>query len=269
MITIFTCTTCKRRKAVFFRRASGEKLCPNCFIKGFLRSIQKTISKYEMLTPWDNIVVFFDPYIPYLSIGLMLALGIIESKFNTKMYALVPSTFNKGNLKVLDEIKSLSKYKEVNILTPNVEFKCLNDNFIKIFQEILKYISSSLKVYNLKNLKVALPYTIELLTYAHLSLWLNNMYKLLKFILPKFNTDDGTEYIYPFYGTFSNEILYFNYLNKVYRIHLSPCGRLINVQGDAIYQMVNDVALHNIELLYANLIAAKELLESNSHTISS
>ena len=258
---IYTCTTCRRRIATFFKRASGEKLCPQCFIKGFIKSIQRTISRHELLGPWDNILIFIDPYIPYISIGLALAMGIVESKFNTKIYALIPKAFSDEELEsIVKIIEEISKHKEINVITSNEEYECIEGNMIKTFLKNLNYIQRALNKTQLSKLKASLPYTIELLTYLHLKLWFNGLHNLIKYVLPKFKLNDSLEMIYPFYGTFLDEVVYFNYLNGVYKYQLSPCSKLINVRSDALYKLVQDIALHNIELLYSNLMIIENLI---------
>jgi len=260
-LKIHTCTTCRRRTATFFKRASGEKLCPQCFIKGFIKSVQRTISKHELLGPWDNILIFIDPHISYISMGLALAMGIVESKFNTKIYALIPKAFSNEELEaIIRIIEEISNHKEINVITSNEEYECIEGNIIKTFLNNLNYIQRVLNKAQLSELKVAFPYTIELLTYLHLKLWFNGLHNLIKYVLPKFKLDDNLKIIYPFYGTFLDEVVYFNYLNGVYKYHLSPCSKLIDVHNDALYKLVQDITLHNIELLYSNLMIIKSLI---------
>ncbi|TFG28475.1 MAG: TIGR00269 family protein [Promethearchaeota archaeon] len=52
-----TCNFCHKKDLVIQRRYSGEVLCKNCFINSIEKNIAKTISKYKMLKPRDNIVV--------------------------------------------------------------------------------------------------------------------------------------------------------------------------------------------------------------------
>ncbi len=52
-----TCTLCKRKKTVFVRPYSGEKLCRECFHRSIESKVRGTISKYGMLEPKDKIMV--------------------------------------------------------------------------------------------------------------------------------------------------------------------------------------------------------------------
>ena len=47
------CLKCQE-KAVYHRKYSGEKLCPNCFNNSLIEKTRKTISKYKMINYGDN-----------------------------------------------------------------------------------------------------------------------------------------------------------------------------------------------------------------------
>jgi len=51
------CTLCKKNEAVFGRRYSGENLCKRCFCKTIEDKVRRTIGKYEMFSPRDNIML--------------------------------------------------------------------------------------------------------------------------------------------------------------------------------------------------------------------
>ena len=52
-----TCTLCKKKNAFFMRPYSGERLCRRCFLRSIENRIRTTISKYEMLSINDKIMV--------------------------------------------------------------------------------------------------------------------------------------------------------------------------------------------------------------------
>ncbi len=52
-----TCTLCKKRDAIFGRKYSGENLCKRCFSKTIEDKVRRTVSKYNMFGPRDNIMV--------------------------------------------------------------------------------------------------------------------------------------------------------------------------------------------------------------------
>ncbi len=54
---IGNCTYCHKDALVIHRKYSGEFLCKDCFVNSIEKNINKTISKYQMLNPRDNIVV--------------------------------------------------------------------------------------------------------------------------------------------------------------------------------------------------------------------
>lgn len=51
------CSMCKKIKPVYKRRHSGQYLCAECFISSIEKIVNKTISKYNLLTPKDKIIV--------------------------------------------------------------------------------------------------------------------------------------------------------------------------------------------------------------------
>ena len=51
------CSNCSNSTVVIHRKYSGERLCPECFVKSIEKNIYQTISKYKMLKPQDKIVV--------------------------------------------------------------------------------------------------------------------------------------------------------------------------------------------------------------------
>ncbi|MFX1337597.1 MAG: ATP-binding protein [Promethearchaeota archaeon] len=54
---IGSCTYCHKNTLVIHRKYSGEFICKKCFIDSIEKNIYKTISKFKMLKPRDNIVV--------------------------------------------------------------------------------------------------------------------------------------------------------------------------------------------------------------------
>lgn len=52
-----TCTSCKRREAVFHRVYSGEKLCARCFCNSVEDKVRAAIHEYNMLERTDRIAV--------------------------------------------------------------------------------------------------------------------------------------------------------------------------------------------------------------------
>lgn len=52
-----TCTLCKKRDAIFGRRYSGENLCRRCFSKSIEDKVRRTISKYNLLGPRENVMI--------------------------------------------------------------------------------------------------------------------------------------------------------------------------------------------------------------------
>ncbi|MCF8885217.1 MAG: TIGR00269 family protein [Nitrososphaerota archaeon] len=51
------CTFCGTSEVVYVRRYSGETLCRRCFLENMVERVKATISKYELLNPFDRIAV--------------------------------------------------------------------------------------------------------------------------------------------------------------------------------------------------------------------
>lgn len=51
------CSLCGKYPPVYLRRYSGERLCAHCFNKSIEMHVRRTISKYDLLKPFDRIAV--------------------------------------------------------------------------------------------------------------------------------------------------------------------------------------------------------------------
>ncbi len=47
MVSNVICSSCGRREAFYYRRASGEKLCPLCLEKSLMKSVRKSFSNFS------------------------------------------------------------------------------------------------------------------------------------------------------------------------------------------------------------------------------
>ncbi|MEM2519935.1 MAG: TIGR00269 family protein, partial [Nitrososphaerota archaeon] len=54
---VVKCTFCGTSEVVYVRRYSGETLCRRCFLENMVERVKATISKYELLNPFDRIAV--------------------------------------------------------------------------------------------------------------------------------------------------------------------------------------------------------------------
>ncbi len=92
-IQIGSCTYCSKNAPVIHRKYSGEFLCKDCFVSSIEKNIYKTISKYKMLKPWDNIVVAISGGKD--SITLLYNLMKIQEK-NYQSKPLIALTIDEG-----------------------------------------------------------------------------------------------------------------------------------------------------------------------------
>jgi len=86
------CSLCGKRKTVYFRPYSGERLCRLCFIHSLERKVRRTISKYAMFNPDDRIALALSGGKDSLS--LLQILHRLEASFpESELYAV---TVNEG-----------------------------------------------------------------------------------------------------------------------------------------------------------------------------
>lgn len=115
------CTLCKRRNTIFRRIYSGERLCKRCFCRSIENKVRNTLSRYEMLKPYDKTIVALSGGKD--SVTLLQILTKIERKFSkAKLYAV---TIDEGIKNYRDEALKIAKKncEELNIEHTVVSFK--------------------------------------------------------------------------------------------------------------------------------------------------
>ena len=120
-----TCTLCKKRDAIFGRRYSGENLCKRCFCKTIEDKVRRTISKYDMLGPKDQIMVGVSGGKD--SVTLLHILKKVEKIFpDVTIYA---GTIDEGIKHYRDEALKIAKRncKKVGVEQIVVSFKKMFD----------------------------------------------------------------------------------------------------------------------------------------------
>ncbi|TFF94539.1 MAG: TIGR00269 family protein [Promethearchaeota archaeon] len=87
------CDLCGKNKSVYVRKHSGQNLCSQCYIKSVETIINKTISKYNMLSPDDKIIVALSGGKDSIAL-LYNLIKIQKNTFNSK--PLVAISINEG-----------------------------------------------------------------------------------------------------------------------------------------------------------------------------
>ena len=116
-----TCTVCKRKPPVYFRRYSGEKLCKKCFCESIEEKVRATIAKYEMLEFNDKTMIAVSGGKD--SLTLLHILHKIEQEFPKAEICAV--TIDEGIKGYRDEAVKLAEqaYAELDIEYTVLSFK--------------------------------------------------------------------------------------------------------------------------------------------------
>ena len=93
------CIICDSSEVIFYRRYSGEMFCRRCFLENIVDRVRATISRYELLKPFDKIAVAVSGGKDSLS--LLRVLERIERDFPKA--SLVAVTIDEGIPEYRDE----------------------------------------------------------------------------------------------------------------------------------------------------------------------
>ncbi|MCL7389280.1 MAG: TIGR00269 family protein [Thaumarchaeota archaeon] len=103
------CSVCGSSEVIYHRRYSGEIFCRRCFLKNIIERVRATISRYELLKPFDKIAVAVSGGKDSLS--LLKILYEIERDFPRA--SLTAITIDEGIPEYRDEaVENAVKYAE-------------------------------------------------------------------------------------------------------------------------------------------------------------
>ncbi|MHA1786525.1 MAG: TIGR00269 family protein [Candidatus Helarchaeota archaeon] len=127
-----SCTGCKKRDFVYYRKYSGEKYCKKCFCTSIEKKVARTISKYKMLAPTDRVLIGLSGGKD--SVVLTYLLNEIEKRFpNSKLLTV---TIDEG----------IKNYREESIRIVQKITKDWNlENKIYRFKDVFGYTIDEIK----------------------------------------------------------------------------------------------------------------------------
>ncbi len=88
-----TCTVCKKRPAVYYRRYSGDYLCEKCLSRTLERTIHRSLASTKKLEPNSKILLPITFTNPVHSLILSKFIPRIESEYNVETIIAVPQYF--------------------------------------------------------------------------------------------------------------------------------------------------------------------------------
>lgn len=241
-----TCTSCGRRFAVYFRRASGERLCSVCFERSLVKAIKRSLRNVKELTPGTSILSVIIPERLVESITLLYLLNKIERKYRCDVIATLVTCvdFTSSDIIKLLEFNKLASAENVILLQLSERY-CLSLDpqtfkyVIRLYGKIATSVNTNI---------VALPLTLndvdELVINSLLSGDLNNA-----LITQPINLNNIIITM-PFFKVPANEIYAFSYLKGLYNYSLDSLIpiRSCSVRQAIIKELVRDMIVNNPEL---------------------
>ncbi len=125
------CSVCGSREAVYFRRASGEKLCARCLERSIIKNLRRGLSRVkDLLKPKSILLYIIPPFRVIEGITILYLLDAIEKSFGSVFYALAPNTLTNVKLSPRNVYGIL--YYKYHSEGPCVEAKEIIDSIIAI-----------------------------------------------------------------------------------------------------------------------------------------
>jgi len=244
-----TCTTCKIRPAVYYRKESGEKLCLECLERSIVKQVKREINTWKMLGPHDVIGFLIPAEAILTSIPAFKIMSIIERKYATKLIAIKPSNLNG------------LKFETENIIEFQLPFKSSNlTEFLRFERTEAAKISKDHGVN-----KIVIPHTLEFETSYFLSNILKFNLEALGDLAPKLYSEKfNIVFVKPFRKVKSLELLIYGYfkglLSSLYfRKSLTPFLLLKEIYEPLDY--IISVSKEHFELVISTLKTAEFFFE--------
>ncbi|MCS7107980.1 MAG: hypothetical protein RMH77_03940 [Sulfolobales archaeon] len=260
------CTSCRRRRAVYLRRTSGEKLCSSCYEKSLIKVIKRALRDVNELRPGATIasIIILERLIP--SLTLLYCLNRVEQRYGCSVLAL--AFYMKGYEKVIEDVIN-------SVLISKFNF---NKNLVKVLEveeglrytpnEMLDYYlsvtSNKLSMYS--NIAV-FPFTLNDVSEAAIN---SLLYGDLKSIaLPQSFKVGDTRYVMPFYNIPNYDIYVFSYVKGFYDHVLDDLIPSFNKCLEPPYkhyivikELIKDLSYNNPELTQTLVKSVNKLFKA-------
>lgn len=244
-----TCTICKIRPAIYYRRESGEKLCLECLERSIVRHVKHEVNMWKMLGPHDVIGFLIPAEAILTSIPGFKIMSIIERKYATKLIAIKPS-----NLSGL-------KFETENVIEFQLPLK--SSNLIEFLRFERIEAAKISKEHGIN--KIIIPHTLEFETSYFLSNILKFNLEALGDLAPKLYSEKfNIVFVKPFRKIKSSELLIYGYfkglLSSLYfKKSLTPFLLLKEIYKPLDY--IISLSKEHFELVISTLKTAEFFLE--------
>lgn len=240
------CSSCNRRRAVYLRRSSGERLCIVCFEKSVIKSVRRSLREVRELKPGTSILIMItlDKLIEGLT--LFYILNKIERKYGCRVLNALSIT--------LDDVSVIVQLSKVRGVDDSIQYIIipLRNNLPNTNFNFRDYLKLCLKIAVAINVNIiALPLTLNDVGEVVVNSLFNGDLNSAK-LMPSFKTNDVTVVI-PFYKLTTNEVYAYSYLRNIYSLDvdsLIPSTSMMycRTPRKILHELINDLSMNNPEL---------------------
>lgn len=242
------CTSCRIRSAIYYRKASGEKLCLECLERSIVKQVKKEINKWKMFSPHDSIGFLILNEAPLVSFSAYKILEIIERKYPSKLIPINIKDMLTRNNKVLK--------KPCNASRKPVKWNTITELLR------LERILAAEAVKNEGINKIVLPNTLEFESAYFLYCFLNFDLENIGELKPKlYSSYFNVEFVKPFRKIKTVDLLAYGYFKGLYNERIE---RSINLKNSDFCESLNymySISYDHQELIISTLKMSEVLLE--------